>query len=83
MGVTTISGEPTKAVISTPLDDDARYLAVRSRGARFDGWFFVAVTSTGIYCRPSCPSPPARPTRVRFFPAEYSLLAAETNPAAR
>ena len=50
------------------LDDDARYLAVRSRDARFDGWFFVAVTSTGIYCRPSCPSPPARASSVRFFP---------------
>ena len=54
--------------MNAPLDDEARYLAVRSRDARFDGWFFVAVTSTGIYCRPSCPSPPARPSRVRFFP---------------
>ena len=54
--------------MSSPLDDDARYLAVRSRDARFDGWFFVAITSTGIYCRPSCPSPPARPARMRFFP---------------
>jgi AraC family transcriptional regulator of adaptative response / DNA-3-methyladenine glycosylase II len=53
---------------SAPLDDEARYLAVRSRDSRFDGVFFVAVTSTGIYCRPSCPSPPARPARVRFFP---------------
>ena len=33
-----------------------RYHAVRSRDTRFDGWFFVAVTSTGIYCRPSCPA---------------------------
>jgi AraC family transcriptional regulator of adaptative response / DNA-3-methyladenine glycosylase II len=32
------------------------YRAVRSRDARFDGWFFIAVTSTGIYCRPSCPA---------------------------
>jgi hypothetical protein len=35
-------------------DFEHRYRAVRSRDARFDGWFFVAVTSTGIYCRPSC-----------------------------
>ena len=62
-----ISRRPAAVAVSAPLDDDARYLAVRSRDARFDGWFFVAVTSTGIYCRPSCPSPPARPTRVRFF----------------
>ncbi len=60
---------PVRTAASTPLDDAARYLAVRSRDARFDGWFFVAVTSTGIYCRPSCPSPPARSTRVRFFPS--------------
>ena len=60
--------EPTWATALAPLDDDSRYLAVRSRDARFDGWFFVAVTSTGIYCRPSCPSPPARASRVRFFP---------------
>ena len=58
--------EPTWATALAPLDDDSRYLAVRSRDARFDGWFFVAVTSTGIYCRPSCPSPPARASRVRF-----------------
>ena len=50
------------------LDDEARYLALRSRDSRFDGVFFVAVTSTGIYCRPSCPSPPAGRARVRFFP---------------
>ena len=53
---------------SGPLDDDARYLAVRSRDARFDGSFFVAVTSTGIYCRPSCPSPPARPDEDSLLP---------------
>jgi len=66
-GTPTPSG-PIRTAMFAPLDDDARYLAVRSRDPRFDGWFFVAVTSTGIYCRPSCPSPPARATRVRFFP---------------
>lgn len=63
-----MTSPPARAALSAQLDDDARYLAVRSRDARFDGVFFVAVTSTGIYCRPSCPSPPARATRVRFFP---------------
>ena len=67
MEETTTTSEPSRAATSALLDDAARYSAVRSRDARFDGWFFVAVTSTGIYCRPSCPSPPARPTRVRFF----------------
>jgi AraC family transcriptional regulator of adaptative response / DNA-3-methyladenine glycosylase II len=37
-------------------DFESRYRAVSSRDERFDGWFIVAVTSTGIYCRPSCPA---------------------------
>ncbi|MGR5322257.1 Ada metal-binding domain-containing protein, partial [Vibrio sp. DNB22_19_1] len=36
------------------LDHDACYHAVQSRDRRFDGWFFVGVTSTGVYCRPIC-----------------------------
>jgi len=68
VGDKTIGGALEGPVVSARLEGDARYLAVRSRDARFDGWFFVGVTSTGIYCRPSCPSPPARPTRVCLFP---------------
>ncbi len=49
-------------------DDDPRYRAMQARDTRFDGWFFVAVTSTGIYCRPSCPSVMPRRDRVRFYP---------------
>ena len=45
-----------------------RYRAVQSRDPRFDGWFVTAVTSTGIYCRPSCPARTPRPDNVRFFP---------------
>ncbi len=43
--------------------------AVESRDPRFDGWVTVGVTSTQIYCRPSCPTP-VRPKRanMRFFP---------------
>ncbi|MDQ6937262.1 MAG: helix-turn-helix domain-containing protein [Actinomycetota bacterium] len=48
-------------------DDDVCYRAVRGRDARFDGWFFTAVTSTGIYCRPSCPALTPRRENVRFF----------------
>jgi AraC family transcriptional regulator of adaptative response / DNA-3-methyladenine glycosylase II len=49
-------------------DDDPRYRAMQARDVRFDGWFFVAVTSTGIYCRPSCPSVLPRRDNVRFYP---------------
>jgi AraC family transcriptional regulator of adaptative response / DNA-3-methyladenine glycosylase II len=43
--------------------------AVRSKDARFDGWFFTAVVTTGIYCRPSCPVVPPKPKNMRFFPS--------------
>lgn len=49
-------------------EDDVRYRAVQARDARFDGWFFVAVTSTGIYCRPSCASVVPGRSRVKFYP---------------
>jgi len=47
---------------------DVRYRALRSRDRRFDGHFFVAVTSTGVYCRPSCPAITPRRENVRFYP---------------
>ncbi|WP_144118786.1 DNA-3-methyladenine glycosylase 2 family protein [Catellatospora sichuanensis] len=43
--------------------------AVQSRDARFDGWFFTAVTSTRIYCRPSCPVPPPQVRHMTFLPS--------------
>ncbi|MEU0516292.1 DNA-3-methyladenine glycosylase 2 family protein [Streptosporangium sp. NPDC006007] len=43
--------------------------AVRSRDARFDGWFFGAVITTGIYCRPSCPAVPPKIENMRFYPS--------------
>lgn len=43
--------------------------AVRSKDARFDGWFFTAVTTTRIYCRPSCPVVPPKPENMTFLPS--------------
>ncbi|WP_285503146.1 DNA-3-methyladenine glycosylase 2 [Actinokineospora sp. NBRC 105648] len=43
--------------------------AVQSRDARFDGWFFTAVVTTGVYCRPSCPVAPPKPVNMRFYPS--------------
>ncbi|WP_157036481.1 DNA-3-methyladenine glycosylase 2 [Streptomonospora alba] len=51
------------------MDDDQRYLAVRSKDARFDGMFYLGVTSTGIYCRPSCPAVTPKRENTRFFPS--------------
>ncbi|HET7477996.1 MAG TPA: AlkA N-terminal domain-containing protein [Rubrobacteraceae bacterium] len=50
-------------------DFESCYRVVRSRDARFDGWFFVAVKSTGIYCRPSCPAITPKRRNVRFYPS--------------
>ena len=49
-------------------DTEACERAVRSRDARFDGWFFCAVVTTGIYCRPSCPARPHL-KNMRFYPS--------------
>ena len=50
------------------LDPDQCYRAVESKDARFDGCFFTAVRTTGIYCRPSCPAVTPKRQNVEFFP---------------
>jgi AraC family transcriptional regulator of adaptative response/methylated-DNA-[protein]-cysteine methyltransferase len=49
------------------MEEDARWPAVLKRDATRDGSFVFAVTTTGIYCRPSCPARRPRPENVRFF----------------
>ncbi len=49
-------------------DHELHYRAVEARDPRFDGWFVTAVTSTGIYCRPSCPARTPARRNVRFYP---------------
>jgi len=49
------------------LDDERRYQAAVSKDARFDGVFFTGVTSTGIYCRPSCPAITPKRENMRFY----------------
>ncbi|MCO1598379.1 helix-turn-helix domain-containing protein [Micromonospora sp. RHAY321] len=51
------------------MDFERCYRAVDSRDQRFDGWFYTGVTSTGIYCRPSCPATTPKRQNVRFFPS--------------
>src|SRR5579872_2317163 len=50
------------------LDDQTRYRALLARDVRFDGLFFVGVTTTGIYCRPVCTARTPGRDRCRFFP---------------
>src|SRR5690242_8397453 len=49
------------------MNDDARYAAMVARDRRFDGRFFVAVRTTGVYCRPICPARTPRRDRCTFF----------------
>jgi AraC family transcriptional regulator of adaptative response / DNA-3-methyladenine glycosylase II len=49
------------------LDFERCYRAADSRDQRFDGWFYTAVTTTGIYCRPSCPAVTPKRSNVKFF----------------
>jgi len=55
-------------IVTMHTDTEACERAIRSRDARFDGWFFCAVVTTGIYCRPSCPARPLR-KNLRFYPS--------------
>jgi AraC family transcriptional regulator, regulatory protein of adaptative response / DNA-3-methyladenine glycosylase II len=50
------------------IDDETCYRALSARDPRFDGVFFVGVTTTKIYCRPICPARTAGRERCRFFP---------------
>jgi AraC family transcriptional regulator of adaptative response / DNA-3-methyladenine glycosylase II len=62
---------------------EACYRATLRRDARFDGRFYVAVTSTGIYCRPICPAPPAKAKHYRYFPSAAAAQSAGFRPCIR
>ena len=53
-------------------DHERCFRAVQARDARFDGVFYTAVSTTGIYCRPSCPAVTPRPGNVTFHPTAAS-----------
>jgi AraC family transcriptional regulator, regulatory protein of adaptative response / DNA-3-methyladenine glycosylase II len=58
------------------LDTEACYRAVSSRDRRFDGVFYTAVRTTGIYCRPSCPARTPAARNVEFHPTAAAAQAA-------
>ncbi|MFC1443293.1 AlkA N-terminal domain-containing protein [Streptacidiphilus sp. N1-10] len=57
------------------IDEESSYRAVSSRDARFDGVFFTAVRTTGIYCRPSCPAVTPKRQNVHFYPSAAAAQA--------
>lgn len=79
--------EPSESVESTPdvaaLDHDACYAAIQRRDSRFDGRFYTAVTSTGIFCRPSCPAKTPRSSNVTFFAHPAAASTAGFRPCRR
>jgi AraC family transcriptional regulator of adaptative response / DNA-3-methyladenine glycosylase II len=58
------------------LDTESCYRAVKSRDRRFDGVFYTAVRTTGIYCRPSCPARTPALHNVFFHPSAASAQSA-------
>jgi AraC family transcriptional regulator of adaptative response / DNA-3-methyladenine glycosylase II len=65
------------------MDDDACYRAIETRDYRFDGRLFVAVTTTGVYCRPFCPAPTPKRKNARFFPSAAAAQEAGFRPCLR
>jgi len=65
------------------MNDDACYRAIETRDRRFDGRLFVAVTTTGIYCRPFCPAPTPKRENVRFFRTAAAAQEAGFRPCLR
>lgn len=70
-------------VNAMPLDEAACYRAMASHDARFDGSFFTAVTTTGIYCRPICRVRLPRAANCRFFRHAAQAEAAGFRPCLR
>lgn len=65
------------------LDPDLCHRALASRDARFDGRFFIAVRSTGIYCRPICPARTAKRENIAVYPTAAAAQEAGFRPCLR
>ncbi len=74
-----------KGSIDKPMELDAEvcYRIIESRDARFDGKFFTAVVTTGIYCRPICPARTPARASVRFYSCAAAAEAAGFRPCKR
>lgn len=65
------------------IDDEAAYSALKSHDSRFDGVFYVGVTSTGVYCRPVCPARVPKRENCRFFSSASAAEKASFRPCLR
>jgi len=73
----------SRAAVASDLTPERRWRIVLARDRRYDGAFVYAVRSTGIYCRPSCPSRRPRREQVAFFPAPEAAEQAGFRPCRR
>ena len=73
----------SRAAVVSDLTPERRWRIVLARDRRYDGAFVYAVQSTGIYCRPSCPSRRPRREHVTFFPVPEAAEAAGFRPCRR
>src|SRR5437867_5052908 len=72
-----------RAAVVSDLSPARRWHIVLARDRRFDGAFVYAVRSTGIYCRPTCPSRRPRRELVTFFPIPEAAEQAGFRPCGR
>src|SRR5512134_744389 len=70
---------------NNPMSEEnaAYYNALKSRDRRFDGVFYVGVTSTGIYCRPVCTAKTPKAANCRFFESREGAEKAGFRPCLR
>ncbi len=71
--------QPPPASPDTSICEQARL----TRDARFDGLFFTAVKTTGIYCRPVCPAPTPKPQNITYYASAAAAAAAGFRPCLR
>lgn len=69
-------GSARAKVLGLMFDSDRCWQTIEACDPRFDGWVFCGVTSTGIYCRPSCPARTPKRENVRFYSTAASAQAA-------
>jgi AraC family transcriptional regulator of adaptative response/methylated-DNA-[protein]-cysteine methyltransferase len=80
----TILADQALTTPATPFDDDeARWRAVLARDPHAEGRFWLGVTSTGVFCRPTCPARRPRRDRARFFDSTAAAGAAGFRPCRR
>jgi AraC family transcriptional regulator of adaptative response/methylated-DNA-[protein]-cysteine methyltransferase len=78
-----MSRSARQAQLAAGTINDRRWTAVVARDASADGTFVYSVRTTGVYCRPSCPSRPARPENVRFHATCADAAASGFRPCKR